>query len=847
MTGACWTLTLPIPVSITRLLEAVAPKPRDQQIACVGRVRTHVGGPMSQSAPTTSKQPLMAVPLLMAAGIGFAIYLITVKLGGLYQINYESACNLGGDFNCDAVQASSYSMVLGIPVAVWAIPTYAVMLFLSWLGMNNSASDGENNPQRAVQATNLLVLMSTVLVAYSVLLGCVQYFVVKAFCAYCFAMYVCQLGVLIAAVIATPNGFLAALKGGFSTATGGARILAPSAAVFGLVLAASLVWYHAEDKNTYHASAQQALADAKSMIINGDHEAAVQLCGEIEKLGGRYGTEAQQLVRKAIDAQFAADFAAQPPTPIAPSPAEVAAQPTVPTQPGTVAIAPTPPTQPAATPAPVRPPPSTVPAGGRTGGKKTDLGWSIFEMPVTDDDFVKGPMDAPLTIVEFADFECGYCRMLAQHLKTVREKPEWKDKVRFIFKFYPMDGACNPRMGGERMHPEACIAAKASYCAGKQGKFIEAHDKLFAMQKNNQADKVKGYMEQLGVDGAQFDACMNSQAPLNRIQNDIRLAAKAGIHGTPRMYINNRLVSGASSVSIIEYYLKKALEAGAKPAAPVAKVNVATAAPMAAAKKTAGQFFIDRYEASIDAQGRAVSLPNVRPAQVSWFEAKAACEKAGKRMCSEEEWSSACTGAAAVDNNKNSYYNDDEIEGQRYPYGAFYEADNCHDGQETLSGATVATGSKTSCRTPNGIFDLTGNIAEWIEPEQNRASQVGGNFGSGEGAACNRRGTSFGPGIRNNTTGFRCCSDTMVANTTANAAELQALPGDLIGKPVPKFSIKTADGKTVDENTWKGKVSYVTFFASWCGSCKRELPELSKWNTELGPKGFQVVAIGVDR
>ncbi len=124
---------------------------------------------------------------------------------------------------------------------------------------------------------------------------------------------------------------------------------------------------------------------------------------------------------------------------------------------------------------------------------------------------------------------------------------------------------------------------------------------------------------------------------------------------------------------------------------------------------------------------------------------------------------------------------------------------------------------------------------------------VGGNFGSGEGAACNRRGTMFGPGIRNNTTGFRCCADTAVANATNSKADLATLEGDLIGRQVPEFTIKTTDDKTVDKTTWKGKVSYITFFASWCGSCKRELPELKIWQEELGPKGFQVVAIGVDR
>ncbi len=142
---------------------------------------------------------------------------------------------------------------------------------------------------------------------------------------------------------------------------------------------------------------------------------------------------------------------------------------------------------------------------------------------------------------------------------------------------------------------------------------------------------------------------------------------------------------------------------------------------------------------------------------------------------------------------------------------------------------------------------MTGNVSEWIENEQSKASLVGGNFGTGEGAACNQRGSMFGPGLRNNTTGFRCCADTLVQNATSDAAALAAAPGDLIGKPVPEFAIKAADGSEVNASRWKGKVSYITFFASWCGSCKRELPEVAKWHAELEARGFQVVAIGVDQ
>ena len=479
----------------------------------------------------------------------------------------------------------------------------------------------------------------------------------------------------------------------------------------------------------------------------------------------------------------------------------------------------------------------------KCSGKRGENGWSNCDIPFTDDDFVYGNPNAKITIHEFADFECGYCKMLSSNFGTVKEK--YKDQIRFVFKFYPMDSPCNRRMGGEKMHPDGCTTAIASYCAGKQGKFWEAHDKLFAMQKANQPDKVRGYMEQLGLNMAAWDACITSPAPLQRINNDVTTAARAGIHGTPRMYINGRLVSGSGTPAILEYYIQNALKEQAAPARQNLDTN--PNAPMVKFKTTGGEVYIDRYEAAIDQSGRAVSLPKVTPTQVSWFEATKACTAAGKRLCTEEEWTSACTGAPAVDNNKNGWFNDDDIEGTRYPYGAFHEPGNCHDGEKTLDGAPIATGSKSACKSVYGAFDMGGNIAEWVETDEKRASLAGGHFGSGEGAACRRAGSMFGPGIRNNTTGFRCCADTLVANKTTDPAQLQENSHGLIGAAIPPFRLEDSKGGTVDSASFKGKVTYVTFFASWCGSCKRELPELKNWQDEMSKDGFQVVAIGVDR
>jgi len=268
---------------------------------------------------------------------------------------------------------------------------------------------------------------------------------------------------------------------------------------------------------------------------------------------------------------------------------------------------------------------------------------------------------------------------------------------------------------------------------------------------------------------------------------------------------------------------------------------------MVPAKSATGAFWIDAFEASIASNGKAMSLPNVAPAQASWFEAKEACEKAGKRLCSEEEWVSACSGTPAEDNNNNGFFADDDVEGRMYPYGIFYEKGNCRDSVDESSGRPTKTAQHRRCVTPDGIYDLAGNLMEWVEFTKEKAALTGGDWRGGERSACNRRTKTFGPGQRNSTIGFRCCADQEVSQKNVAEADLKKNESVKVGRPLPPFDLKTADNTTIGPDHYKGKVTYLTFFASWCGSCKRELPELNNWVKAYGSQGFQVVAVGVDR
>lgn len=160
----------------------------------------------------------------------------------------------------------------------------------------------------------------------------------------------------------------------------------------------------------------------------------------------------------------------------------------------------------------------------------------------------KGPSNAPVTIVEFADFQCPYCYSAQSTIKSVLEK--YKNKVRFVFKSYPLS----------QIHPQAVNASVAAECAQNQGKFWEMHDVLFENHKKLTDSAYEGFAKQVGLDLPKFQSCFKDQVVRQKVKNDEAYGQSLGINATPAFYINGTLLMGAVPQAEFERLINKELD-----------------------------------------------------------------------------------------------------------------------------------------------------------------------------------------------------------------------------------------------------------------------------------------------
>lgn len=166
-----------------------------------------------------------------------------------------------------------------------------------------------------------------------------------------------------------------------------------------------------------------------------------------------------------------------------------------------------------------------------------------------DDDSIKGDVDAPVTIIEFSDFECPFCtRFYENTLPQIIKEYVDTGKARFVYRDFPLG-----------FHPNAQKAAEAAECAGEQGKYYEMHDKLFDDGVSGGVEGFKGYAADIGLDSVEFDECLDSGEMESEVKKDMADGQQAGVSGTPGFFINDVLVSGAQPFEAFEQIIEAEL------------------------------------------------------------------------------------------------------------------------------------------------------------------------------------------------------------------------------------------------------------------------------------------------
>ena len=177
--------------------------------------------------------------------------------------------------------------------------------------------------------------------------------------------------------------------------------------------------------------------------------------------------------------------------------------------------------------------------------------------PLGPADHVRGPEHAPVTLVEYGDFECPHCKKAVGAINLLLAR--FGDQVRFAFRPFPLEG----------VHPHALRAAEAAECAASQGKFWEMHDLLFEKQEHLEQHQLLEYARTLGVDMARFTAEMDDHIYLQRVRENQKSGNESGVRGTPTFFVNGEMVDVSyglrSLIVVVEGALGNRTDGQARP------------------------------------------------------------------------------------------------------------------------------------------------------------------------------------------------------------------------------------------------------------------------------------------
>ena len=180
-----------------------------------------------------------------------------------------------------------------------------------------------------------------------------------------------------------------------------------------------------------------------------------------------------------------------------------------------------------------------------------------IKVPVNSLAPVKGSKDATVTIVEFADFECHACKMLANNMTAILQ--EYEGKVKLVFMNYPLDISINPYMNHD-LHKYSGIAAIAGVCAQEEGNFWDYYVELFGNQKKINREFLLEVAEKQGLNRKKFEERMNNPEVIQSVKSDIEAGKSIDVQGTPSLFINGRRVEYWNKPEFIKAVINEELK-----------------------------------------------------------------------------------------------------------------------------------------------------------------------------------------------------------------------------------------------------------------------------------------------
>jgi protein-disulfide isomerase len=170
-------------------------------------------------------------------------------------------------------------------------------------------------------------------------------------------------------------------------------------------------------------------------------------------------------------------------------------------------------------------------------------------VPVGERDHIRGPVDAPLTLLEYGDFECPHCGAAHPIVEAIRSR--LGRRLRFVYRHFPLIN----------IHPHAESAAEAAEAAGAQGSFWEMHDRLFEHQDALEDEDLAAHADALGVDVERFVEELANGVHAPRVRQDFLSGVRSGVNGTPTFYINDVRHNGGHDMASLLVALETALQA----------------------------------------------------------------------------------------------------------------------------------------------------------------------------------------------------------------------------------------------------------------------------------------------